>query len=146
MPLPVGRRPDLSVARRYLEGYVEPDSQAPARPTWLPLYAWPTAFLLLLLAIVSWATFPYAALENGLPSQIAFIEGYHDVMKYLMMRTILLALFSVGLIALNLAVLLFDRARPLQMRLVDASSIIIPLLVILSLFFSPIPLSVQFNP
>jgi hypothetical protein len=140
-------RPDLSVARRYLEGYVEPDAAREARPTWLPLYAWPGAILLLVLTIVSWTARRYAATPSPLvPDAFAAVQGYHDFMQYLMLRTLLLGLFSAGLIGLNLAALMLDRARPFGMRLIDASSIVIPLLVLLSLVFFPVPLGVQFHP
>ena len=137
--------PDLRVARRYLDGYVEPDDAREAEPNWLPLYAWPAAVLLLLLAIVSWTARP-DTMPSGLPDAIAVSQGYHDFMQYLMLRSLLLGLFSAGLIALNLAALMLDRARPFGMRLVDACSIVIPLLVLLSLVFFPVPLGVQFNP
>jgi hypothetical protein len=41
--------PDLRVARRYLEGYVEPGAAQESRPNWLTLHAWPAAILLLVL-------------------------------------------------------------------------------------------------
>lgn len=139
--------PDLSVARRYLDGYVEPGAAQPAGPNWLPLHAWPAAILLSVLAIVSWAVRMDAATPSTLlPDPIAQMQGYHDYMQYLMLRTLLLGLFSAGLIALNLAALVLDRARPFGMRVVDATSIVIPLLVLLSLFFSPVPLGAQFQP
>jgi hypothetical protein len=145
------RRPDLTVARRYLSGNTAPvASQEPdgsASPNWLPLYAWPAAILLAVLAIVSWAVRMDAATPSTLmPDPISKIYAMHDYMQYLQLRTLLLALFSVGLIVLNLAAAMRDHARPLAMRLADACSIVIPLLILLSLLSQEVPLGVQFQP
>jgi hypothetical protein len=127
---------DLDRARRYLNPQVEPASPRMG----IAWHAWPAALLLLVLAIVAWIAKVDPPALAGPPDFGRAMQAF-DWMNEVILCQIIFGFLALGHIVLNVAAFLFDRQRPFALKLADVTSILIPLVLIVLILASPMPLT-----